>query len=569
MSSRDKPKTPPSFAKRSSASSERARASVSSKRKNKSSKNQLAVTSTGRIRHLSEELKAGNYIVFDIETTGGNPEKNGITEIFAVRFESGQIKDTFYTLVNPKIPIPPIVRKMTGISNKLVKDAPVIEEVMADFVSFIKGDVLVSHNTIGDMKFLRYFSQSVTGRMIENYYLCTHLLIEKLHPEAPDKSLKGLAQHFRLKASDQLHRAEADAYLTLELFKVLLSSLIKEGIHIIKEAIRFQGDYESGMRIGWGIEDQDLLSLPESPGVFYLHDYSGRVTFLASAHNIARDVRKLKKLNLLPRQLLKAVIASTRLSYTETTTTFGAALAEAQGLYQHEIRFDPGNWHQRTANFLYVKKTEDEFVLTTGPLVQGAIAALGPVRGGKDVSVLIEQLGRFFQRKVSKKGLKLDVAQARMLVDFLVGVKNGSSSRAVWGRLKQLWQVFSMVTSTKEDQSELNDLSIPVELNRLEACSGILAMPRGDAWFVYLVACGIPIGEFQTHGDLIQSLRLKNGHLKLFKKIKKAILRKRDAGFEGMPIEEVFLINRTFWWAYFGSRHEDVRVFSMEDLASL
>ena len=62
-------------------------------------------------------------------------------------------------MVNPKIPIPPIVRRMTGITNRMVKKEPVIEEVMPKFLEFLEDDILVSHNTIGDMKFLRYFAK--------------------------------------------------------------------------------------------------------------------------------------------------------------------------------------------------------------------------------------------------------------------------------------------------------------------------------------------------------------------------------------------------------------------------
>ena len=87
-------------------------------------------------------------IVFDIETTGGNPERNGITEISALKIRNGQVLDKYYSLVNPLIPVPGIVRRMTGITNKMLKDQPLIEEVMPSFIEFIGSDVLVSHNTI-------------------------------------------------------------------------------------------------------------------------------------------------------------------------------------------------------------------------------------------------------------------------------------------------------------------------------------------------------------------------------------------------------------------------------------
>ncbi|MBQ47201.1 MAG: hypothetical protein CMP10_07005, partial [Zetaproteobacteria bacterium] len=338
------------------------------------------ITKRGDVSHLEASLETGRYVCFDIETTGGNPVHNGITEIFAVRYINGKKEGTFYSMVNPKVAIPPIVRRMTGITNKMVKDAPEIDQVMSGFYEFIGDDVLVSHNTIGDMKFLRHFSQQVVGESISNYYLCTHLLTEKLAAEAPDKSLKGLSEHFNLPGDANFHRAEADAFLTLELFKVLLGRLQNKKIKNIKEAIRFQGDYESSVRLGWGISKQDLENLPDKPGVFYLYDHGDKVLFLSSAYSIQKEVRKLQNYQTLPKQLLKSVLASSRISFVESETLFEAALKEGGDLKDNPVRFDPANWHQRTANFLYLIKDNLNCRLTTGPLMDGASLVRGPIR---------------------------------------------------------------------------------------------------------------------------------------------------------------------------------------------
>lgn len=531
----------------------------------KSPKSQLAVTAKGRTKHLELVLSEGNFIAFDIETTGGNPEKNGMTEIFALRYHKGQIVDTFYTMVNPGISIPPIVRRMTGITNRMVKDAPRVDEIMQNFVDFIGDDVLVSHNTIGDMKFLRYFSRKVTGQMITNYYLCTHLLVEKLVSHAPDKSLKGLAQFFSLLSDRQLHRAEADAYLTLELFKVLLDKLQEKGIDRIIDAIRFQGDYESGTRLGWGISSEVLNRLPQSSGVFYLYDFLGNITFLSAAHNIAREVKKLQRFSLLPRQLLKSVLASTEVRFTETSTAFAAALAEAEGIHQHGLRFDPANWHQRTANFLYVRDDGQQFRFGTGPLGEDVVLALGPIRGGREVTLLMEHLARVFQKKISKKGLRLSHREGRLALDFLNGRRIEPS---FWDKARELFSFLQKDESMDHIKAQLQELSIPLELSNLETCSGILAVPNGEGWHIYTVASGIPQDEMILQGDLVQSLKEQNLHVKIYKKLKLAIYARRK-GPRPLPLKDTLLINRTFWWAFFGSRHEDVRVIPIEELARI
>jgi DNA polymerase III epsilon subunit family exonuclease len=516
----------------------------------------------GRTKHLAAALENGSYIAFDIETTGGNPEKNGITEIFALRYRDGQIHDTFYSMVNPGVSIPPIVRRMTGITDKMVRDAPPIRAIMPDFIKFIADDVLVSHNTIGDMKFLRYFADVECSHEIGNYYLCTHLLVEKLAPNAPDKSLKGLAGFFSLPGDAKLHRAEADAYLTLELFKILLEKMRTKGIPSIADAIRFQGDFESGTRLGWGVKSEALKVLPEKTGVFYLYDYSGQVTFLSSAHNLQREVRRLQKLNALPKQLLRSVLSSCDLKFEETPTAFAASLLEAKMLTRHKIRFDPSSWHQRTANFIYLCKDADEYRLTTGPLVEGVTALLGPIRGGKEVTLLLEHISNAVGRKATKKGLKLTPEEASVIGDFLSRrpLKSGLKEKV----LKLLPKHAERINFVQNLRDYLKKVSIPEDLFSAKICSGVLALGMGERWHLYAVADGRLLSEFNVDGDLREGL-LKNGlNERLYRQIK-AESKKFEAE-SSLSLGDAILLNRMFWWAFFGSRHENVKIIHVEEL---
>ncbi len=516
----------------------------------------------GKTRHLSQALENGSYIAFDIETTGGNPEKNGITEIFALRYRDGKIEDTFYSMVNPGVPIPPIVRRMTGITDKMVRDAPHIRAIMPDFIKFIADDVLVSHNTIGDMKFLRYFAEVECNHEIQNYFLCTHLLVEKLAPNAPDKSLKGLAGFFKLPADARLHRAEADAYLTLELFKILLGKMQAKGLPSIADAIRFQGDFESGLRLGFGVRPEAMRALPEAPGVFYLQDYSGQVTFLSSAHNIAREVKRLQKLNALPKQLLRAVLSSCDLRFEETSTPFSAAVLEAKDLAKHRVRFDPSNWHQRTANFIFIVQEAEEYRLATGPLVEGVTAFLGPIRGGKEVTVLLESLAQVLERKPTKKGLKLNAEEAEILADFFNRKPlKGSFKEKLLGLLPKHSARIAEINKLRD---RLRDLKIPADLFNARACSGLLAVEAGDDTYLYAIADGRLLGEHKVSGDLHAGLLAQGLNQQLYRQIKQAA-EKIDPALP-LTLADANLLGRVFWWAFFGSRHEKVRVIHVEEL---
>ena len=95
------------------------------------------------------------YVVFDIETTGFSNVNDKITEIGAVKISGGEIVDTYSQLINPGIPIPEKIVKLTGIDDVLVSDKPFVAEVLPEFLDFCKGSILVAHNSDFDTGFIR------------------------------------------------------------------------------------------------------------------------------------------------------------------------------------------------------------------------------------------------------------------------------------------------------------------------------------------------------------------------------------------------------------------------------
>ena len=203
------------------------------------------------------------------------------------------------------------------------------------------------------------------------------------------------------------------------MFKILRDSLIGKGLCEIKQAIRYQADYESGMRLGWSIDKSELNKLPQAPGVLYLYDLEGRLCFLTGAHNLNTEAKKLAQLTALPKQLLRAVLSSASYKFKETESAFAAGMLEADEFIKYSPRFDPVNWHQRTASFLFIKKQGSNFLVSMGPLTEKVVYALGPIRGGKEVSIFVENMARAFDLKMSKKGLKLNAKQLEVALDYL------------------------------------------------------------------------------------------------------------------------------------------------------
>ncbi|MDE3268908.1 MAG: 3'-5' exonuclease, partial [Pseudomonadota bacterium] len=214
--------------------------------------------------HADKSLSDCTFIILDIEATGGNPQRNALLEIAALKVVDGEVQDRYTSLVNPRMAIPDIVKGITGINANTVKNAPPVEKVMPEFLAFIGDYVLVSHNAQGDVKFLRHTALKTCRKQIKNFYLCTHLLLAQLFPNAKDRSLKGAARDFKLPTL-RGHRAEADAEMTLSLFSLLLVKLQKLGITTVADAMRCQGDIESGKKVGWALDSSVLKSLPACP----------------------------------------------------------------------------------------------------------------------------------------------------------------------------------------------------------------------------------------------------------------------------------------------------------------
>ncbi len=518
------------------------------------------------LERLAATLEGGEYIVFDIETTGGNPEKNGITEIFAVRYKDQVPLDTFYSMVNPGIPIPPIVRRMTGIDNKMVRNAPKIGEVMPGFCAFAGNAVLVSHNTIGDMKFLRHFAKTAADVTMDNFFCCTHLLVEKLAPEAPDKSLKGLAEFFDL-ARGELHRAEADTWITLELFKVLVGRLKAKNVKTIHEAVRLQGDLESGLRLGWAVPEASLQNVPQGPGVFYLYDHDRKPLFLCAATHLDREVEKLKVFSQLPRQLLKIIFRTYDLGTVPAPNLLQALLDECTALESHKIAFDPMAYHQRAVTALTVSRDPagkngepPSLRLEVGPVQAGALHAFGPVRDRRVAGELLQSIGNAYGAKMVRDAIRLPIEAETHVMKLLEGqldqVRAELERRA---RSIKLWFKPSERKSLKTELGVVSKLAaakVPAKLSPLLDKHGVILVPDGGALQAHLVVGTRPRTVTKLAGDPDAATRRR-----FAEEIKAQI-----ATVMASPLSavEAARINAVLWWLYGGGK--DGRVLTMEEL---
>lgn len=171
-----------------------------------------------------------NYTVIDIETTGLNPGLDEIIEMTALRVRNNQITNTYSTLVKPSHQIPPFIEELTGITNEMVSEAPTLNIVLPDFISFIGDDVILGHNVSFDINFISEESKLLLGYPIENNYINTLSLARKAFPHAQNHKLKTLSILLGLKAPT--HRAETDTLCTKELYDAIRKAAIEQNIDL-------------------------------------------------------------------------------------------------------------------------------------------------------------------------------------------------------------------------------------------------------------------------------------------------------------------------------------------------
>ncbi|MBQ0041987.1 MAG: PolC-type DNA polymerase III [Lachnospiraceae bacterium] len=169
-----------------------------------------------------------SYVVFDLETTGFSCVKNKIIEIGAVKVVNGEIAGRFSSFVNPQIPIPYEIEKVTNINDSMVANERTVEEVLPEFMQFCEGSILVAHNADFDMSFIIQNCKNL-GIECDYTYLDTVELARLLILDTNKYTLDSLCKKLKINLEGH-HRAVNDAEATAQLFIKLIAMLNDKNI---------------------------------------------------------------------------------------------------------------------------------------------------------------------------------------------------------------------------------------------------------------------------------------------------------------------------------------------------
>jgi len=177
----------------------------------------------------ARSLREIPFVVVDVETTGGRPPGDRVTEIGAVRVRGGRVEAQWSSLVNPGRPIPSFVSRLTGIHDATVAAAPPFPGVADAFVEFLGGAAFVAHNARFDWRFLNAELLRACGGRLTNARLCTLRLARRLLPHVRRRNLDALAWLFGIQIQGR-HRALGDALATARILIALLDVAEEQGV---------------------------------------------------------------------------------------------------------------------------------------------------------------------------------------------------------------------------------------------------------------------------------------------------------------------------------------------------
>ncbi|MCR5656657.1 MAG: PolC-type DNA polymerase III [Butyrivibrio sp.] len=179
------------------------------------------------INNKGQKVDGTTFVVFDIETTGFSPSKNKIIEIGAVKMKDGLIVDRFSEFIDPKVPIPFRITKLTSITDDMVIGCPTRDEIIPRFVEFCEGCVLVGHNVGFDISFINENCKQL-GIPADYTTVDTMGLSRAFFPRQAKHNLDALCKTLGV-VNEHHHRAVDDAECTAKIFMKFLDMLKDEG----------------------------------------------------------------------------------------------------------------------------------------------------------------------------------------------------------------------------------------------------------------------------------------------------------------------------------------------------
>ncbi|MGV4376260.1 DEDD exonuclease domain-containing protein [Trueperella pyogenes] len=279
---------------------------------------------------LEPSLFDVTFVVVDLETTGGRPGLNAITEVGALKVRSGDVMGEFSALVNPGVAIPAHITMLTGITNSMVAHAPGIADVMPRFLEFVGDDpntVFVAHNARFDLSHLKVACAELECPFPKHPVIDTVKLARKVftRDETPNYKLATLARICGAEVQPT-HRALDDARATVDLLHAILSRLGGIGVTHLEDLLSATDPVPATRRARAYLAD----GLPRGPGVYRFIGPGEEVLYVGTSVNVYKRVRQYFTAAEKRTRMAEMVDLAKRVDATATATKLEANVLEVR-----------------------------------------------------------------------------------------------------------------------------------------------------------------------------------------------------------------------------------------------
>ncbi len=224
------------------------------------------------------------FAVIDVETTGGHLYDDRITEIAIYVTDGKKLVKSFTSLVNPRRKITPFVVKLTGITDEMVSDAPLFEDIAQEVLDITEDCIFVAHNIGFDYSMVKREFKRI-GIPFRRSNACTVQLSQRVFKNQPSYSLGNLCKNLGIELSNR-HRAFGDAEATAFLLHKMIEEKGNEYIIDHSNANTQNIDFEGN------VTQEMIDDLPEDPGVFKFKNAENEVLFVGAAKNVFAHISK-------------------------------------------------------------------------------------------------------------------------------------------------------------------------------------------------------------------------------------------------------------------------------------
>ena len=274
--------------------------------------------------------------IVDLETTGGDPRVDRVTEVGVVLID-GATRREWSSLVNPEVSIPSNIQRFIGITDAMVADAPRFADLAGELAMLLQGRLFIAHNARFDHGFLRNEFARL-GVSFSPQVMCSVKLSRALYPGFPRHGLDALMERLGI-GCDARHRALGDARVVRDFLDIVVRDFDHPRIEQAMQKAGRTSAAPPGMMPG------ALDDIPEAPGVYMFYGdpppatdlvpvESGLPLYVGKSRNLR--ARVLSHFTGVPKggQAARLLRDTKRVDWVETAGELGALLLEAKLLKQ-------------------------------------------------------------------------------------------------------------------------------------------------------------------------------------------------------------------------------------------